>query len=482
MTTEPRRVYLVGGIDPSAGAGLLLDQQVVQSYGVLSQVIASCLAIQNHQSFLDMKAFPAQDLAQQFATLDEIGPVHAIKLGMLPSSDLLRCVADLIREKPVFKILDPILETSSGFRIADQNWIDSCREFLLPQLDLITPNLPEAQALSGLASSNPDELAWELLKSGCRAVLIKGGHFPNQTDVIDRLYTKDEQLELLAPRQQGAIRGTGCFLASAIAAGLASDLSLKDAVVYARGKLMQAIDDSWHLGMHRLLNPQNQPSRLPLLHDKTIHSLNPGSEAFPSIDPREVRLYPIVDRAAWLERLLPLGVRSIQIRIKDLAGAALEEEVAASVALAKKWQARLWVNDYWELAIKHRAYGVHLGQEDLAKADLTQILESGLRLGISTHCYEELARALTLQPSYLALGPIFETTCKSMRFGPQGFARLTEWIRLSDCPVIAIGGLKPDHIEDALSCGASGLALISDITQAKNPEHRTKFWLERLGD
>ena len=122
----------------------------------------------------------------------------------------------------------------------------------------------------------------------------------------------------------------------------------------------------------------------------------------------------------WIARLLEAGVTTIQLRIKDLPDEQVEEDIAAAIALGRRYQARLFINDYWRLAIKHGAYGVHLGQEDLDTTDLAAIHRAGLRLGVSTHDDAELARALAVKPSYIALGHIFPTQTKDMPSAPQG--------------------------------------------------------------
>ncbi len=102
---------------------------------------------------------------------------------------------------------------------------------------------------------------------------------------------------------------------------------------------------------------------------------------------------------------------------------------------------------------------------------------SGLRLGISTHCESELARALGLGPSYVAIGPIFPTTCKSMAFGPHGLPKISKWRQMTDLPLVAIGGMKPVHIAEACGRGASGIAVISDVLEDPHPEERCREWL-----
>lgn len=114
---------------------------------------------------------------------------------------------------------------------------------------------------------------------------------------------------------------------------------------------------------------------------------------FPTV-PFRLGLYPVVDSVEWIERLLESGVRTIQLRIKDKRDEEVEADVIAAIALGRRYNARLFINDYWRLAIKHRAYGVHLGQEDLETTDLKAIQAAGLRLGVSTHDDMEIDVAL----------------------------------------------------------------------------------------
>lgn len=178
-------------------------------------------------------------------------------------------------------------------------------------------------------------------------------------------------------------------------------------------------------------------------------------------------LYPVVDSVEWIARLLEAGVTTIQLRIKDLPDEQVETDIAAAIALGQRYQARLFINDYWRLAIKHGAYGVHLGQEDLDTTDLAAIHRAGLRLGVSTHDDAELARALAVKPSYIALGHIFPTQTKDMPSAPQGLAELKRHIAgLADYPTVAIGGISIDRVPAVLACGVGSVAVVSAITQA----------------
>ena len=190
------------------------------------------------------------------------------------------------------------------------------------------------------------------------------------------------------------------------------------------------------------------------------------------------RFYPVVDSVAWVARLALLGVGTIQLRAKNLDDAQALATVKDALAAIKGTRARLVVNDYWRAAIEAGAKDLHLGQEDLADADLKAIRAAGLTLGISTHDDDELATALAAKPDYVALGPIFPTTLKSMRFAPQGIPKIGVWKkRIGNIPLVAIGGIKFEHAADIFAAGADSIAVVSDVTQNADPDARVRQWL-----
>ena len=190
------------------------------------------------------------------------------------------------------------------------------------------------------------------------------------------------------------------------------------------------------------------------------------------------RFYPVVDSLAWVERLTKLGVGTIQLRAKNLNDGEALQIVTDALAITKGTPTKLVVNDYWRAAIVAGAEHLHLGQEDLADADLAAIREAKLTLGLSTHDDEELATALAAKPDYVALGPIFATTLKSMRFAPQGIPKITEWKkRVGNIPLVAIGGIKFEQAAEIFAAGADSIAVVSDVTQNADPDARVKQWL-----
>ena len=188
--------------------------------------------------------------------------------------------------------------------------------------------------------------------------------------------------------------------------------------------------------------------------------------------------YPVVDSVSWVSRLAALGVGTVQIRAKDLDETAARRLVDEALAAVAGTQTRPVVNDYWRPAIDAAAHHLHLGQEDLAEADLAAIRKAGLTLGISTHDEAELDTALAAAPDYVALGPIYFTTLKAMRFAPQGLERIGEWKkRIGEIPLVAIGGITLERAPGIFAMGADSIAVVSDVTQNPDPDRRVRDWL-----
>ncbi|MFG6529094.1 MULTISPECIES: thiamine phosphate synthase [unclassified Sulfitobacter] len=191
------------------------------------------------------------------------------------------------------------------------------------------------------------------------------------------------------------------------------------------------------------------------------------------------RFYPVFDSAAWVARAVPLGVKLVQLRIKDAPEEVLRAEITTALNLCRQHGALLVVNDHWQLAIELGADWLHLGQEDLDSADIPAIRAAGLKLGLSTHDHAELDRALALAPDYIALGPVYPTILKKMKWTEQGLNRLTEWkARIGDIPLCAIGGMSVARAPGAFAAGADTVAAVTDITLNADPEARMREWLE----
>ncbi len=288
--------------------------------------------------------------------------------------------------------------------------------------------------------------------------------FPAQGGVFD-IWHHNGEARAVYCHQAGDTEAVRAMLLAA----LALDYPVEDAVTLARAyaRYVQLHGDKqWPLT--RDVFPRPMTANHPDIMTLGWQSKEVAVAPFAATNAEQLALYPVVDSAEWVDRLLNLGVKTTQLRIKDPQDPVLEAQIAQIIAVGNAHQAQVFVNDYWQFAIKHQAYGVHLGQEDLETADLTQIQQAGLRLGLSTHGYYEILRAAEFSPSYIALGHIFPTTTKDMPSKPQGLSRLALYQKLigQDFPTVAIGGIDLSRAESVWQTGVSSVAVVRAVTQA----------------
>ncbi|WP_375622232.1 MULTISPECIES: thiamine phosphate synthase [unclassified Bartonella] len=189
--------------------------------------------------------------------------------------------------------------------------------------------------------------------------------------------------------------------------------------------------------------------------------------------------YLIVDNADWIERLLPLGIKLVQLRMKHENQQIIRQHIKRAKNICNKLGAQLIINDHWEIAIDEKCNFIHLGQEDLSNADLHAIRKSGIKIGLSTHDEHELDIALSANPEYIALGPIYPTILKKMKWMPQGLEKIKQWRkRIGALPLVGIGGLTPERAVGVLKAGANSAAVVTDIILHKKPEERVQQWIK----
>lgn len=482
-------VLSVSAHDPLGMAGIAMDQRALTSMGVHCASCITANTAQNQTDFFQLNPVDLNVFTSQLDAVNKQDIFNVIKIGLI--SDMKQ--AQALVEHPIFSnkviVLDPVLGASSD-KNQDSNARLAALIFLIQYVDILTPNVDEAQVLMSLFDEsftrtiNPLLLAQSLNQhTGC-AVLLKGGHGEHKAQ---DLYCDNERYFYLEHAEYSHTfnRGTGCAMASLIAGAIALGHSMADAVVIAKMQMACGWENPFNidektgsLGFKKFdqTNPDHfKNSQLPIVYanhqQKDLEFLPCNSE---------LGLYPIVDRATWLARLLPLGVRVIQLRVKDLTGDKLKIEIEQCVKLANQYDCQLYINDYWQLAIECGAYGVHLGQEDIDDADLAAIAKAGLRLGLSSHCFYEVARAITIKPSYIAFGPVYATQTKDMPWVPQGENGLAYWrAQLADFPLVAIGGIHGERFEKVKAQGVDSIAMISAITQSENPEQTCVDFIER---
>jgi hydroxymethylpyrimidine kinase/phosphomethylpyrimidine kinase/thiamine-phosphate diphosphorylase len=481
MSPLPPIAWTIAGSDSGGGAGIQADLPTFRDLNVYGCAVVTAVTAQNTRELRAIQAVAPALVEAQLAVLTEDLPAAAVKVGMLGSADAVKLVADTLRRSNAFVVYDPVMTASVGGLLMPDDALEAVRRELLPRVDLITPNLPEAAALAGFpVESDGDVLraAHAIRALGPHSVLVKGGHAGGDR-CIDYWTDGHHRIWLSSPRLATPhTHGGGCTLSSAIAAGVAGGLQIMDSLVLAKAYLNQGLRHAAGVGHgHGPVTHRGwpaDPADMPWL--TTVRLSAAPQVAFPPMEDARIGLYPIVDRADWVERLAALGVRTIQIRVKDLEGEAQCAELAGAAAAARKHGARLFINDHWQHALKLGVYGVHLGQDDLDGADLAALAAAGLRLGVSTHGYAEVARALAVRPSYLAIGTIFPSPSKSFAHAPMGVPAFAQLRRLIRLPVVAIGGITATTAPELRAAGADGLAVISDITRAPDLPQRIHEW------
>ena len=468
-------VWAISASDCSAHAGAQADLATFNSLDIHGCTALTAVTAQNSQAMKAVFPQTAEQLSEQIKALQEDLLPNAIKIGLLPNPEIITQVSALIGELKVPVILDPVLKSSTDGELASKE-IEAALLTLLPHVDLFTPNLDETARLlnkESLEDNGIKEAADQFHALGAKGVLIKGGHGKHDSHCRDYLSIKEDdgtwtRSWLVQPKLKVSnSRGTGCTLSSAIAGFVAKGERLRDAVVLANAYVHAGLLSGQQMGSGPgPIGHQGQPINMELFPQVCDALSTVDSTAFPDCGVHPLGLYPVVDTVEWLEKLLPLGVDTAQIRIKDCPADELDRHIKRAIQVGKQYNCRLFINDYWELAIKHGAYGVHLGQEDIETADLNALRDAGIRLGISTHGDYEWARAASHKPSYLAIGAIFPTDTKDVHV--VGIERLTRWTQLlkGHYPLTAIGGINFENLDSVLATGMDSVAVVSAVTKA----------------
>ena len=509
-------IWTISGSDCSGGAGIAADIKTGHSLGVQVCTLITANTVQNSTTLVSVNPVAVDILQQQVDALVRDKPPSVIKIGLLATLAQVHWLAQcLVQLKqllaPFIVVYDPVGQASAGGHFHQL----AAHELapLLHHIDVLTPNINEATFLTSSYTSaiHPADIA-ELAEKiyhlfPINTIVIKGGH-SHDPQCIDICYHQLNQMkqdnaektlrsiryQLSSPRLYSHYsHGGGCSFASAFSAFLAQGYLVRDAFVLTKSFInlglaaTQQLSSSqahdyygafeqlpWQVNINGKSAQENKifPTVVDDLHQTYQHL-----SAFKSLNLKgeKLGLYPVIDSIDWLKRLLPLGLHIIQLRIKNLSQVALELIIEEAVSLAKKYNTRLFINDYWQLAIKYGAYGVHIGQEDLGASDLNKIHQAGIRLGISTHGWYEFLLAQQLQPSYLAIGAIFPTQTKDMTGQIQGLENLQQLVTLSaqypehNIPIVAIGGINLARVAQVLATGVNSIGVVTAITKAEHP-------------
>jgi hydroxymethylpyrimidine kinase/phosphomethylpyrimidine kinase/thiamine-phosphate diphosphorylase len=479
-------VWSIAGSDSGGGAGLQADTKAFAAFGVHGCNAVTAITAQNSVAVTRLEPVSAELLDAQLAALAQDMPPQAIKTGLLGSVENLRVVCrwvDHVREVARAKgltvplVVDPVLGASTGALFADEAMVQAYVNELLPRATLVTPNRNEAQRL-GITTNQA---------LGEASVVITGGDASQVDGMASDWFNSPQGTGWLSlPRVDTAHQhGTGCTFASIAAAALASGYCVADAVVLAKMATTHALRNGYAAGegsgpISAQADFAQQLTNLPALSwprnaadlvTACPHSNFAGSQAFRPLWDPALGVYAIVDSAAWVRRVLAAGIRTVQLRIKDPHDPTLAAQIQESIVLANATSgAQLFINDHWQMALQHGAYGVHLGQEDLDTVDLDALRQAGVRLGLSTHSYWEVCRARALRPSYIACGPVFATQTKDMPWIPQGLDNLRYWAGLLPVPVVGIAGIDASNVAKVAATGAASAAVITAITRAADPD------------
>lgn len=489
-------VWSIAGSDSGGGAGIQADLKATQSFNVHCCTVITALTAQNSLGVEALNPVSTTVIESQLTALSQDMPATVIKIGMLANVQQIQLIAEHLTHykatwvKPPIVVYDPVAIATSGDALTEEDTVDALKTHLLPLVDVITPNTHETQLLTGVYLIGPEavkEAAAKLREFGAKSVIIKGGHWDYPKGYcIDYGVEADTEYWLGNEKiQTPHSHGTGCSLSSVMASCIAKGYPFKDAFILGKAYINaglkaairygEGVGPVAHTGFPVTLNDYPQVVEAgSWLADELEFTLPEEfnfAAGFASIDD-PIGLYAVVDSADWVEKCLAMGVDTVQLRIKDPEQANLEAEIQTAIALGQKYGAKVFINDYWQLAIKHGAYGIHLGQEDIDKANLAAIQEAGLRLGISTHGFYEMLRAHNYRPSYLAFGAIYPTTTKDMTGQIQGLEKLTHFVPLMEpvYPTVAIGGIDLSRAQEVAATGVSSIAVVRAITEAQDPQ------------
>ena len=480
-------VLVIAGLDSGGGAGITADMLTIHDCGAWG---LPCVSAITAQSLKNVTRIEESSIEQFRETLklarEDWDHISAAKIGLITNKDILEATLNFFENTShkIPLVWDPVLTATAG-RLESAD-LKSTLNRILKVSTIFTPNLPEALELAGwtpedLEKYGTQKLGKYFIDNGAENVIIKGGHKTGTDTAIDTFVAKELSFTMSNPKVEGdGAHGGGCAFSSALATLIADGYAAHDAAVIAKAYVYSGI-----------LNPAlpYNKERPPVGHNGVPDNIS----LFPFIQENEfpnqtnsfsnckkkLGLYPVVDSYEWVERVLKAGVKTLQLRIKAKSSPDLFDQIYKSVKLAKQYDAELFIDDHYELAIKAGAYGVHLGMEDLKKADLQKISRAGLRLGISTHGPYEMLKAYQLKPSYIALGHIFPTNTKIMNSKPQGIEKLkyqNQLLAHENICTVAIGGIKLHNAKDVLKTGVRSIALISGITKADDPEKTILEW------
>ncbi|KAL2641906.1 hypothetical protein R1flu_009493 [Riccia fluitans] len=473
ISVKVPRVLTVAGSDSGGGAGIQADMKTCAALGVFCTTAITALTAQNTIGVQGIYPVPAKFLEKQLkSVLSDIG-ADVVKTGMLPSAECIETLCSVLDLFPIRAVVvDPVMVATSGDELAGAGILDALGKKLLPRTDILTPNMPEAsQLLGGASVTNFEEMkkaAVEIHKMGPRYVLIKGGHLSGSDDMVDILYDGSEMHEYHGSRVETRnTHGTGCSLASAIAAELAKGSQMRQAVQAAKEYVKETIQRSSKLTI-------GGGSQGPLNH---LHRLNHWERLGQShFKPESLLLYAVTDSSMnerWgrstseaVKEVIEGGATIVQIREKEAESGDFLQEAEASLKVAREYGIPLVINDRLDIALACDADGVHLGQSDLPVSRARAILGPNKIIGVSCKTPEQAQRAWEEGADYIGSGGVYPTNTKqnNKTIGVEGLRKVCE---SSPLPVVAIGGIKDHNVQEVMASPRPkqlrGVAVVSGL-------------------
>ena len=519
----PPVVLTIAVSDSSAGAGIQADLKAIAATGGYGASVITAITAQNTRA-VTAAAEVGLDLirAQIDAVFSDLS-VAAVKTGMLSSRPVIETVAVALRDyHPPHYVLDPVMISKTGFPLLRADAVDALRQALLPLATLVTPNVHEARALTGIAVETPGEAeaaGRRLVEAGAAAVLVKGGHL-REGPATDVLVTR-EGVRVFAGDfiEARHTHGTGCTYSAAIATYLARGLGLIEAIARAKTYITEAIRGGLAIGHgvgptdhffflrrrdgHRWLRrlrvdvgkaqsdgPNGQGrGRSALtwwggLGVERQAALPPSlGEGWRTASVREVgRLHVITDetlqgRFSHVElarRAAAGGADVVQFREKRAwTTRELVHTARDMVTALAEMPARLVVDDRVDVTLAAGADAVHLGRDDLDAALARRLLGQGALIGGTANSVEEARRVAGTAVDYLGVGPVFGTRSKANPAPTLGLDGLAAIVQAVDTPVIAIGSVTAERVLEILRAGAYGVAVLSGIVCRSDPTAAT---------
>lgn len=473
----------IAGSDSCGGAGIQADIKTMTALGVYSASVITSVTSQNTKGVYGVEPIRRDVVESQLNAIFQDMVVDSVKIGMLGGADVMKTVATCIKKyKPKNIVLDPVMVSTSGSALMNEDAVSVLVDYLLPLATLVTPNIPEAERLSGIkicGEEDFDRAAQVITRLGCSSVLIKGGHLEG-CEKVDRLYVGGK---LTASYHSASVvtrntHGTGCTLSSAIASLLARGETMEKAVGHAVKYLHGAICSGQDI---------NQGSgHGPVCHNFMYKSAD-DSHAVKPLDGVSLQFISHCnDRHSYadgIELALKGGCRWVQLRMKD----ASDEEFIATAEkvrrMCSEYNATFIIDDRVKLVKAVGADGVHLGKNDMPVDEARKILGNEYIIGGTANTIDDVERLYLAGADYIGCGPFRFTTTKknlSPMLGAEGYKKITCGMRQRGIalPIVAIGGIMPQDVQGIMDTGVSGIAVSGAVLNADNPAEKMREFIK----